>query len=443
MTDVCVVGLGKIGLPLACAIARAGHRVRGADISRSVVDQVNDAKEPFPGEAGLAQALEHTVGAGLLSATDDTAGAVTESDVVIVVVPLVVDEKAQPDFGAMDAATRSVAAGLQPGTLVSYETTLPVGTTRNRFAPALATESGLQPGEDLFVVHSPERVFSGRIFEDLRRYPKLVGGVDKESARRGARFYESFLEFDERPDLARPNGVWDLGTAEAAELAKLAETTYRDLNIAFANELAMASDSLGVDVYDVIGACNSQPYSHIHQPGVSVGGHCIPVYPHFLLSSVEHMRLPALARRVNGEMPGFTVDALVERMGPIEGRRIVVLGLSYREGVKEDAFSGAFSLVEEIRNRGGVPLVHDPLYEPEEIRSRGLEPFSPGSDADGAVLHTAHPVYQTFDPSMLAGLKTLVDGRNVLDRNRWPGVDLVVLGGGGHDGTRHLPHTSS
>ncbi len=195
----------------------------------------------------------------------------------MLVVPLFVDERGTPDFRAMDAATRAVAAGLRPGTLVSYETTLPVGTTRDRFAPLLAQDSGLLPERDFSLVFSPERVFTGRVFADLRRYPKLVGGIGPHSAKDGVRFYESVLDFDVREELSRPNGVWDLGSAEAAELAKLAETTYRDVNIALANQFARFADRSGVDIDAVIEACNTQPYSHIHRPGIAVGGHCIPV----------------------------------------------------------------------------------------------------------------------------------------------------------------------
>lgn len=427
MTDVCVVGLGKIGLPLACAIARAGHRVRGADIADGVVEQINAAQEPFPGEVGLADALAETVGAGRLSATTDTTGVVRDSDVVIVVVPLMVDERAQPDFRAMDDATAAVARGLQPGSLVSYETTLPVGTTRNRFTPALAVESGLHPGENLFVIHSPERVFSGRIFEDLRRYPKLVGGIDEESTRRGVDFYGSFLEFDDRPELERPNGVWNLGTAEAAELAKLAETTYRDLNIAYANELAIAADGIGVDIYPVIEACNSQPYSHIHQPGISVGGHCIPVYPHFLLTSVTGMSLPDVARRVNESMPGRAVEALALAAGGVEGLSVLVLGLAYRPGVKEHAFSGTFALVKALEAQGAVPSVWDPLYDEAEIVALGLRPGSPDAGADLAVLHTAHPEVLKLGGG-IPRLRFVFDGRDQLESQDWKPAQVLGLG---------------
>ncbi len=290
--QICVVALGKIGLPLAVQFARSGHSVVGADISAATVDLVNAAVAPFPGEADLDGYLAEVVGAGRLSATTDVTGAVQGCEVVVVVVPLIVDQHKHPDFAGLDQATAAIAAGLQAGALVVYETTLPVGTTRHRFAPALAAGSGLTLGEDLFVAFSPERVYSGRVFADLRRYPKLVGGIDEASTKLAINFYEAVLQFDQRDDLARRNGVWDLGSSEAAELAKLAETTYRDINIGFANELARHADQHDIDIAQVIDACNSQPFSHIHQPGIAVGGHCIPVYPHFYLAWRPHRSNP-------------------------------------------------------------------------------------------------------------------------------------------------------
>jgi nucleotide sugar dehydrogenase len=274
-----VVALGKIGLPLAVQIASKGHQVTGADISRAVVDLVNRGEVPFPGETDLDTKLTTAVDAGLLVATTSTSEAVAASEAVIVVVPLMTDAEGTPDFRAMDAATRDIATGLQPGTLVSYETTLPVGTTRKRFLRMLEEQTGMKGGSDFFLVHSPERVFSGRIFSDLRRYPKLVGGINEASTSRGIDFYEAILDFDERPDLKRPNGVWAMDSVESAELAKLAETTYRDVNIALANEFARFAEGASIDINEVIEASNSQPFSHIHRPGVAVGGHCIPVYP--------------------------------------------------------------------------------------------------------------------------------------------------------------------
>lgn len=428
--NVTVVGLGKIGLPLACQIASKGHRVHGADLSQTVVDQVNAGIEPFPGEAELDVRLQKVVGEGLLTASTDTIACVAQSDVVVVVVPLVVDDDMVPDFAAMDSATNAIAAGLRPGTLVCYETTIPLHTTRQRLVPALASGSGLTPGVDLFVCHSPERVFSGRIFADLSRYPKLVGGIDEASTAKAVAFYEAILDFDHRPELPQPNGVWDLGSAEAAEMAKLAETTYRDVNIALANTFAQQADRMGVDVHKVIAAANSQPYSHIHTPGVAVGGHCIPVYPRLYLAGHRDADLVTTARTVNEAMPAHTVGLLKEAIGDLLGRRIVVLGAAFRGGVKETAFSGVFPVVAELRNRGAVPLVHDPLYDDLELQRMGFEPYHLGEPADGAIVQADHAEYRQLTPVDLPGITALADGRNITTPADWPGVAHVVVGGG-------------
>ena len=306
MTDVCVVGLGKIGLPLACAIARGGHRVRGVDIDQSVVDKVNRAEEPFPGEAGLAEALRRD---GRLGRADGERGhrrvAVAASDVVIVVVPLVVDEHAKPDFGAMDAATEAVGAGLRPGTLVSYETTLPVGTTRDRFARA---SGGARPvsssGPTSSWSTAPSACSAGgssRICAAIRSWS--VGSTRRappEALRSTSRSSSSTIALTSSGRTACGTS----GTAEAAELAKLAETTYRDLNIAFANELAIAAEGSGRRRRQGDRGLQ-QPAVQPHPPArasrsVVTASPCIP---HFLLGSVDGVRLPALAREVNASMP--------------------------------------------------------------------------------------------------------------------------------------------
>jgi nucleotide sugar dehydrogenase len=426
--NICVVALGKIGLPLAVQFASKGHRVRGADVSKRVVDLVNDGVAPFPGETNLDAELGKAVSAGLLTATTDTAAAVAESDAVVVVVPLFVDAEGVPDFGWMDDATRAIAAGLRPGTLVSYETTLPVGTTRNRWAPMLAEGSGLTAGTDFFLVFSPERVLTGRVFADLRKYPKLVGGIDAESAARGVSFYESVLDFDDRPELPRPNGVWDLGSSEASEMAKLAETTYRDVNIALANQFARFAGSAGIDVTKVIEACNSQPYSHIHQPGIAVGGHCIPIYPRMYLWNDPEATVVRSAREANAGMPEYAVTLLADEYGDLTDAGVLVLGAAYRGGVKETAFSGVFPTVEALRARGARPYVADPMYTAEELRAHGLPPHE-GEPVSAAVIQADHTEYRTLTPADLPGVRVLVDGRRVTDPARWAGVRRIVIGG--------------
>ncbi len=426
---IAVIALGKIGLPLAVQFADRGHDVVGVDVNPAVVDLVNAGAEPFPGEAHLSEKLAALVPAGRLRATTDGAQAVPGADAVVVVVPLFVDEaSARPDFAWMDAATRALAEHLSPGTLVSYETTLPVGTTRTRWKPMLEEGSGLVEGRDFHLVFSPERVLTGRVFADLRKYPKLIGGLSAEGARRAAEFYEAVLEFDERPDLRRGNGVWDLGSAEAAEMAKLAETTYRDVNIGLANQFARFAGAHGIDVYQVIEASNSQPYSHIHTPGIAVGGHCIPVYPRLYLWNDPDATVVRAAREANAGMPDYTVGLLEGAHGDLAGQTVAVLGATYRGGVKETAFSGVFATVAALRARGAQVAVHDPLYSDEELEALGFTPFHLGDKADAVVVQADHTQYRDLTPDDVPGVRTLVDGRRVTDPAAWQGVTRRVIG---------------
>jgi len=410
-----VVALGKIGLPLAVQIAEhAGGGVVGCDIDPAVVERVNAGEPPFPNEAELPERLAAVVGRGALRATADTAAAIAEHrpDLIVAVPPLYVDAAAQPEWGALDAVAQAIADGLAatgdpgPTPTVVVETTVPVGTTRHRIAPALGT--------GVHVAFSPERVFSGRVFRDLVTYPKLVGGVTGAAEERAAELYERFLPGAE---------VWRLGGAEAAELAKLAETTYRDVNIAFANELARAADVHELDVDRVIDAANSQPFSHIHRPGVAVGGHCIPVYPRFFLAGAPDARLPRTAREVNEAMPGYAAGLL----GDVTGETVLVLGVAYRGGVKEDAFSGARALERELRRRGATPVFADPLYTDDELVALGYAPWD-GGPVGAAVVQADHPEYAQLAAPDVPGATRIVDGRDVLDAARFPGVPVLRIG---------------
>ena len=425
---IVVVALGKIGLPLAVQFAGKGHDVVGVDVNPRVVDQVNAGEEPFPGEAELGERLAAAVSAGRLRATTDYADAVPGAEAVVVVVPLFVDQDGLPDFGWMDSATTSLARHLAPGTLVSYETTLPVGTTRTRWKPMIEDVSGLTEGKDFHLVFSPERVLTGRVFADLRKYPKLVGGLSGAGGERARAFYEAVLDFDERPDLDRPNGVWDLGSAEAAEMAKLAETTYRDVNIGLANQFARFAGRHGIDVREVIAASNSQPYSHIHQPGIAVGGHCIPVYPRLYLWNDPDATVVRAAREANAAMPEHAVDLLAESYGGLQGTRVLVLGASYRGGVKETAFSGVFPTVEALRARGADVRVHDPMYTDAELEALGLPPGHLGDQVDAVVVQADHREYATLTADDVPGAKVLVDGRRITDPARLPGLVHRVIG---------------
>lgn len=241
--------------------------------------------------------------------------------------------------------------------------------------------------------------------------------------------YSSFLEAE----------VWPMGSAEAAELTKLAETTYRDVNIALANEFARFADRLGIDVARVIEAANSQPFSHIHRPGIAVGGHCIPVYPRFYLDGDPQARLPAAGRAVNEAMPAYAVRRLGEALTQggggegmalggdgLAGARVVILGVAYRGDVKETAFSGALALRDELSAAGAVPLAADPLYGEDELRALGFTPWD-GEPADAAILQADHTAYRSLAPGDLPGVRVLLDGRDVLEAGRWRSAGVMLL----------------
>ena len=289
--------------------------------------------------------------------------------------------------------------------------------------------SGLVEGRDFHLVFSPERVFTGRVFADLRKYPKLIGGLSAEGAARAVEFYDSVLQFDERPDMERGNGVWDLGSAEAAEMAKLAETTYRDVNIGLANQFGKFAAEHGIDVYQVIDASNSQPYSHIHRPGIAVGGHCIPVYPRLYLWNDPDATVVRAAREANAAMPSYTVGLAVGAAGgDLTGRTAVVLGASYRGGVKETAFSGIFATVTALRDAGADVRVHDPMFSSEELLDFGWQPFAYGEPSDVVVVQADHAEYRDLSSDDLPGATVIVDGRRLLDRDRFPASRFIVVG---------------
>jgi nucleotide sugar dehydrogenase len=312
----------------------------------------------------------------------------------------------------MDAATDAIAPGIHAGSLVIYETTLPVGDTRDRYAPRLEAASGLRAEVDgdagFLVAFSPERLYSGAALRNLATYPKLVGGIGPLSRDRAAAFYDSVLDAE----------IVAMSSAEAAEFSKLADTTYRDVNIALASEFANYADRIGVDVTEVIAAANSQPYSHIHQPGIGVGGHCIPVYPHFLLDRAPELSLVARAREVNDGQVDVAVEALRTELGSLEDLGVLVLGLTYRHGVKELAYSRALPLIELLRSAGARVLAYDPLLTGDEIRRTGAEPWSWGASAPevtAIVTQTGDPRWTDLEAAWFPDLRLVFDGRNSLD----------------------------
>lgn len=413
-----VVGLGKLGLPLSVFYASRGARVRGIDRDERRIKAIAQRTSiDLDNEEHLRKSLA-ALPAEQFTVSTDTTAAVAESDHVIVVVPVIARARGAIDFTAMEAACEAIAAGLRPGTTVILETTLPIGTTRNRLLPRLA-KSGLTPGKDLFVAFSPERVLVGRIFTDIERYPKIVGGVDAESGKRAAAFYEAHLTAP----------VWQVRDAETAELTKLAETCYRTTSIAFANELAMIADAAGIDVFEVIRGANSQPYSSILEPGIGVGGHCLPVYPFLLEESGIAAPLIERGRAINASMGVYGVQRLEESLGGLSGKSVLLLGVAFRPGVQESAFSPAFDIRDALVKRGATVRAFDPLFTDAELTTLGFTPGrNPDPDVDAVILQTAHDAFKGFDARAFPKCRAVLDGRNALDRASVESAGKLFIG---------------
>jgi nucleotide sugar dehydrogenase len=244
-------------------------------------------------------------------------------------------------------------------------------------------------------------------------------------------FYQAVLDLDPRPDLGdRPAGVRALDSCEAAEFARLAESTYRDVNIALANQLARYADRVGVDLAQVIEACNTRPDSHLHQPGIAVGGHRTPVHPRLYLWNDPHASVVRTAREANETVPAYAVGLLAGALGPLTGVRVHVLGAAYRGGVKETTHSGVFPLVEALFAAGAEPCVSDPLYTAEELAALGLPPDD-GRPAPAMIVQADHPEYRDLGSADHPDVRVLLDGRQITDPTRWPDVRRITLGGGG------------
>jgi nucleotide sugar dehydrogenase len=401
-----------------------------------VVEKINAGQSHIQEEPELAAGVADAVRIGLLSATVNVTDAVRQAGIVVVIVPVIIDEKHEVNFDAIDAATAAIGEGLRPGTLVIYETTLPLGTTAKRFGQSLERAAKLKAGRDFLLAYSPERVKSGHIFRDLHTYPKVVGGINANSTEAAVVFYSSVLDAK----------VITMASTDEAEFVKLIETTYRDVNIALANELACLADFHGLDVAGAIAAANTQPESHIHTPGVGVGGHCIPVYPYFLLSGIEEtglrndrselpmLILPRYARRINDSMAEYAAHRIEAVIGSLAQQSILILGVTYRGNVRETAFTSAKLLKDKLLECGASVYVDDPLFSEEELHALGYTPLTLGLEDEirAIILQADHKVYQWFDFSQFKNCQVVLDGRCALHREMIESLNMryITVGDG-------------
>lgn len=408
MKTVTVVGLGKIGLPLAAVFANSGKfHVIGADKNKEIVETVNKGISHIQNEPGLEQLLYDAWKAGTFSATTNTTEAVKISDVVVVIVPVLVKEQDEINYQFIDSAVEDIGKGIKKGTLVIFETTLPAGDTRNRFGKRIEELSGLKIGSDFHLGYSPERVYSNRIIQDLKTYPKIVSGDNEKGLELVSRFYKDALNCDLLP----------VSSLETAEFTKVAESVYRDVNIALVNELAIYADSLGINIKEVIHAANSEPFSHLHWPGIGVGGHCIPVYPYFFIKKGLKDGLVSLSRKINDSMVSYAIALVEEHFKSLKKRNILILGLSFRENVKETTKSSTLLLIDELRKRGANIFVDDPQFSDEEIAFFNVTPFQEkdAEKIDAIILQAFHDEYKNWEFENYTNCQYVLDGRNKLN----------------------------
>lgn len=348
---ISVIGLGKAGLPLAAVIADSGLEVIGVEIDAKKVEQINKGINPIKEEPGLSELIKKH-GGKKLKATTDSVKAAKESNVHIIIVPLFIDGNKKPDFSLIKKAFENVSKGLKKNDLVVLETTVLVKTTETLVKDLLEKNSKLKAGKDFFLAYSPERIMTGYSISRFKEFPKLVGGINNESTQKAFEVYKKF---------SNPVKV---SNSKTAELAKIAEGIYRDVNIALANELLKACEFYGIDFLEMKQVANHQ-FCHIHEPG-NVGGHCIPVYPWFLINSLD-VPLIKLARQINDGMIEYYAEKVDEIADKIHGKKVGIIGLSYREGVKEKAYSRSIDFIKLLKKKGYDVFGFDPLYSKEEI----------------------------------------------------------------------------
>lgn len=412
------MGLGYIGLPTAAMFATHGVQVVGVDVNAHVVKVLNGGSIHIE-EVGLKTVVQQAMTSGNLIIRNEPELA----DVFIIAVPTPFNPDKTADMRAVTSATEAILPYLRPGNLVVLESTSPPGTTMNLVRPVLE-RSGLKAGEDFMLAYSPERVLPGQILKELVENARVIGGVDQASAEAGRDLYAAFVQ-----------GAILLTDATTAEMVKLMENTFRDVNIALANEFALIAEDLGVDVWKAIEIANYHPRVKIMRPGPGVGGHCIAIDPWFFVEvAPEEAKLIRQARLINDGMPDHVVGRVRQAVSGIECPTIACLGLTYKANVDDTRESPAVEIVEKLRALGCQVRAFDPhvsvLPALEDCLAASLEEAV--ADADLLLLLVDHDQFKVFAPTVLAGMRgrCILDTRACLDAATWrqAGFEVLVLG---------------
>ncbi|MBJ8072273.1 UDP-N-acetyl-D-mannosamine dehydrogenase [Bacillus mycoides] len=384
ISTVCVVGLGYIGLPTATMFANAGKSVRGVDINFTAVDMINNGKAHIK-ENGLDELLRKVVEEGKLKA--DTTPA--HADVFIIAVPTPHNEDYTANLDAVVAATKAILPYLKKDNIVIVESTIPPRTINDVVAPII-NSSEWKVGEEIYLAHCPERVLPGKILDELVNNTRIVGGVNEISATKAAEVYRSFVK---APILET--------TALIAEMSKLMENTYRDVNIALANELVKISSDLEIDALEVIKLANHHPRVNIHLPGPGVGGHCLAVDPYFIIEkSPQNAKLISDARHINKSMPQFVIE-YVEKLVGKKTDKIAVLGLTYKGDIDDIRESPALLIAQSLMEKGYYLNIHDPYVRASQVPFKMWDFEEAITDADCILVLTDHSDFKNLDQDLI------------------------------------------
>lgn len=404
--QICVVGLGYIGLPTAIMFANHGVRVHGVDVNERAVKMIAN-KQLHIEENGLQERLNRAIDEELFTVSTEP----IEADTYILAVPSPIDENRKANFDYIRSAAESIVPYLKEGALVILESTVPPKTVEHVLLPVLE-KANLTIGEQLFVSHSPERVIPGKIFEELVANDRIVGGINEQSAQMTKELYEVFVK-----------GQIHLTDATTAELVKVMENTYRDINIAFANELAKIGEALDVDIWEAIKFANFHPRVNIHTPGPGVGGHCIAVDPWFLVELVpEQSQLIHLARQTNDSMPKYVAEKISSLLKGKEKTNVAVLGLSFKGDVDDLRESPALKVIDELEALRFHVTSFDPHITEQKHATQRMTLEEAVEGAHLVVIVTDHTQFKSLDPAKLKDLMAqpvLFDTKNMIDLDEW------------------------
>lgn len=418
--SVCVIGLGYVGLPIAVRAVERGYSVSGVDLDREKIALINEGKSPIEDKVLSDELPKYP-----FKATTDPA-VIKEADIALICVPTPVDSLHNPDLGPVRGAVSMIVENAKKGVLVVLESTVNPGVSEEVVKP-MFEEAGLSVGEDAHLAHCPERINPGDPKWSVKNIPRVVGSLSEEGLERATAFYRSIVDGEIRP----------MKSIREAEAVKIVENSFRDINIAFVNELAKSFDQLGIDVKDVIKGAATKPFSFMpHFPSCGVGGHCIPVDPYYLIerakqSGFDH-RFLKIAREINNSMPAYTVELLQDELNairlPLNGTKVGVLGLAYKPNIDDLRESPAEDIIRELGKHGADVATFDP-HVLRLSTTKTLEEILDRSDA--LVLATAHREFvDEITPELLAkhGVKALVDGQNVFDRDAMTAAGIAYKG---------------